>query len=103
MHTEVSGALGHHLAVHLGREPRAEELALAGALRSLNVGGNDTLLRLDAVKARCGISRAQIYALVAEGRFPRPRRVDGTRVAVWSLAEVSAWISAQLAGGTHAE
>jgi len=54
-----------------------------------------SFLRLDAVLARCGISRSTLYRLIAEGRFPAPRRINGTRISVWLSSDVDQWIGSQ--------
>ena len=54
------------------------------------------LLRLPAVLARTGLSRSQIYRLVAAGRFPRPVRLAGTTSKAWSSTAVTAWIESQI-------
>lgn len=56
----------------------------------------EALLRLESVKARVGISRSQIYAMIADGRFPKPIRVRGTRVSVWNSGAIDHWIAAQI-------
>jgi prophage regulatory protein len=53
------------------------------------------LLRVRDVCELTGLSRSGLYRLVAEGRFPRQRRISH-KIARWSAAEVAAWISAQL-------
>ncbi len=50
------------------------------------------LLRLDDVRQLTGFSKSTIYTLAARGRFPKPIRL-GWRFAVWSEAEVRAWIA----------
>jgi prophage regulatory protein len=54
-----------------------------------------SFLRLDAVLARCGISRSTLYRLVAEGRFPSPRKIGGTRISVWLSTDIDQWIGSQ--------
>ncbi|SMH43468.1 helix-turn-helix transcriptional regulator [Mesorhizobium australicum] len=54
------------------------------------------LLRLPVVLARTGLSRSQLYRLVAAGRFPRPVGLGGTAAKAWSSAAVSEWIRDQL-------
>lgn len=49
------------------------------------------LLRLPAVKQMTGLGRSTIYKLMAEGRFPCPRRISNRSVA-WSMADVGHWI-----------
>ncbi len=56
----------------------------------------EALLRLDAVKARCGLGRSTIYALIAEDRFPSPIHIRGTRVSVWSASAIEQWIATQI-------
>jgi prophage regulatory protein len=55
-----------------------------------------SLMRLDAVAERVGIRKTSIYDLVKRGKFPQPHHIAGTRVSVWSSAEVTLWIQRQL-------
>ncbi|MEH3101621.1 helix-turn-helix transcriptional regulator [Sphingomonas adhaesiva] len=56
----------------------------------------ERLLRIDEVTRRVGLSRAKVYAMIADGIFPKPYRV--TRGAVrWRDIEVSEWIAGILA------
>ncbi len=55
-----------------------------------------TLLRLPAVLARTGLSRSQLYRLVAAGKFPRPVTLAGTAAKAWSSAAVSQWCADQI-------
>lgn len=50
------------------------------------------LLRLGDVLRMTALSKTTIYGLIAQGRFPKPIRL-GWRLAVWSEAEVRAWIA----------
>lgn len=53
----------------------------------------DRFLRLPQVQERVGLGKTKIYALIAEGRFPRPYPL--TRRAVrWSEQEVWDWMDA---------
>lgn len=56
---------------------------------------SDSILRLPAVKARCGLSRSSIYKRVAEGDFPAPVPLGGRAVG-WSEREVSDWIKSRI-------
>lgn len=56
---------------------------------------SDSILRLPAVKARCGLSRSSIYKRVAEGDFPAPVPLGGRAVG-WSEREVSEWIESRI-------
>lgn len=53
-----------------------------------------TLLKREAVQERTSLSRAYIYALVKQGKFPSPVRLAARRVA-WRSDEIDAWIAAR--------
>jgi len=56
------------------------------------------LLRLPAVLALVGVSKATLYRWAKHGMFPQPRALTLTRSTVaWSAAEVHAWIGSKLA------
>lgn len=55
-----------------------------------------TLKRLPEVKARCGLSRSEIYRRIAAGDFPKPIKL-GERASAWAEHEVTAWIAARIA------
>ena len=57
-----------------------------------------TLLRIGKVSDSSGISRAYIYQLCKEGRFPKPVSLvpGGTSVA-WVATEVDDWILGRIA------
>lgn len=55
------------------------------------------LLRLPAVLALVGVSKATLYRWVGAGMFPQSRALTPTRSTVaWSAAEVYAWITAKV-------
>jgi prophage regulatory protein len=54
------------------------------------------LQRLPEVKARCGLSRSEIYRRVSMGDFPAPVKL-GERASAWPEHEVSAWIASRIA------
>ena len=56
------------------------------------------LLRLSEVRSRVPYSRATIYRLVADGKFPRSYHLGGKAV-FWLEAEVDNWISEHVAAG----
>lgn len=56
----------------------------------------ESLLRMQAVMDRTGFKRSKLYALVAEGKFPRPVKIEGC--AVWRKSQIDAWIADRLAG-----
>ena len=62
----------------------------------------ENILRLHAVKARCGLSRSTIYLRVASGDFPSPISL-GARSIGWLESEVNAWIAARIAGHRKAQ
>lgn len=52
-------------------------------------------LRLPQVQMQVGLSRSQIYKLMAEERFPASKKV-GTRIAVWLSSDIQAWKQARI-------
>ena len=56
------------------------------------------LLRLPAVLALIGVSKATLYRWANAGMFPQSRALTPTRSTVsWSAAEVHDWIASKLA------
>ena len=53
-----------------------------------------TLLKRAEVERRTSFSKAYIYRLVSEGKFPRPVRLAARRVA-WRSDEIDQWIASQ--------
>lgn len=49
----------------------------------------DTLLRLQAVMDRTGMKRAKLYGMIADGKFPKPIKIDGC--AVWPASAIDRW------------
>lgn len=56
----------------------------------------EALLRLEAVKARTGLSRSLIYRLIAEASFPRAIHIAKSRVSVWPSSAIDAWVKSQI-------
>lgn len=52
------------------------------------------LLNLAEVAARLRLSKSTLYRLLAENRFPKPRRLSRARV-VWAESEIEAWLEAK--------
>lgn len=61
----------------------------------------DSLLRMEQVKARTGLSRSSVYAKVASGDFPKPVTI-GSRAVAWVESEISAWIQARIENSRRA-
>jgi prophage regulatory protein len=55
----------------------------------------NVILRIHSVKARTGLPRSSLYALIASGHFPKPIHL-GARSIGWIEAEVEGWISARI-------
>jgi len=55
-----------------------------------------SLLRLPAVLQRTGLSRSQLYRLIAAGKFAPPHHLAGTRASAWSSEDVNQWIRQQI-------
>lgn len=56
----------------------------------------DRTLRRRDVEARTGLSRSTLYAMMAQGTFPRPVRL-GERAVGWPESEIAAWLEARKA------
>lgn len=52
--------------------------------------------RIRKVTETTGLPRSTIYALAAEGRFPKPVKITGCRASGWDSLAVQAWIDEQL-------
>lgn len=59
-------------------------------LDSSQVADELRMLRLPAVITRTGISRATIYRLIAEGKFPKQAKIGGS--AVWAETEIQRYL-----------
>jgi prophage regulatory protein len=53
---------------------------------------DEKIIRLKTVLARTGLSRSTVYRMVANGSFPRQRRI-GIQATGWYQSEVEEWIS----------
>lgn len=56
----------------------------------------DSIVSFKAVASRLGLSRAQIYAMVAYGDFPRPVRLSERRVGFVAL-DIDLWLERRIA------
>ncbi len=52
------------------------------------------LLRLESVTDATGFRKTKLYALIKQGRFPSPIRIDGA--SLWPESEVAGWIQQQI-------
>ena len=53
------------------------------------------LLRLKQVTFKVGLSRSQIYKLIAKGLFPEQTKI-GPKISVWPEQRIDQWINNQL-------
>jgi prophage regulatory protein len=53
------------------------------------------IIRLPVVINRTGLKRSTIYALIAEGRFPKQIKL-GTKASGWLESEVDQWIESRI-------
>lgn len=58
----------------------------------MSIENYPSFLRLPQVRERTGYSRATIYSLMAQGKFPRAVAL-GARAVAWLDSEVTAWIN----------
>ena len=57
----------------------------------------ELFIRLPEVRQRVGMSKSQIYKLIAQEQFPKP--VKGSRrISCWVVAEVEQWAQEQIDG-----
>ncbi len=56
-----------------------------------------TILRLPSVLQITGLSRSTIYAMMAEGIFPKPIKL-GKRAVGWKDTDVAAWVDDRAQG-----
>ncbi|HFY0602177.1 TPA: helix-turn-helix transcriptional regulator [Legionella pneumophila] len=54
-----------------------------------------TVLRLETVKKRTGISRSNIYKLMSESLFPKSISL-GARAVGWIESEINEWIEQRI-------
>lgn len=52
------------------------------------------ILRRSEVEAFTGLSRSTIYAMMAEGEFPKPIKL-GKRAVGWREADIAAWLESR--------
>jgi prophage regulatory protein len=61
----------------------------------IELNNPERIIRLQAVKARCGLSRSTLYNRMAAGEFPTPISL-GARSVGWVESEINAWITARI-------
>lgn len=96
-HTRYIG-LAYCLARSEERPKRTRESvmkSLTKAVPSETRRSAQSLLRLPVVKARTGLSRSSIYAMVAAGEFPSQIPI-GKRAVGFLESEIDAWISGRI-------
>lgn len=57
-------------------------------------------LRLKQVVLKVGLSRSQIYKLIAKGLFPEQTKI-GSKISVWPEHAIDQWISRQIEGSVQ--
>ena len=55
-----------------------------------------TVYRLPKVVQTTALSRSTLYAMMADGRFPKPVKL-GERAVGWPEAEITAWLEGRKA------
>ncbi len=56
------------------------------------------LLRIKSVTDRVGLSKSQVYKMIAKSEFPAPIKV-ASKVSAWSSDHIDLWIQQQIEGG----
>lgn len=54
----------------------------------------DKILRRTQVEERIGLSRSTLYAMIAEGTFPKPIRI-GKRAVGWTESSLNDWLTSK--------
>ena len=62
----------------------------------------EVLLRRKQVEERTGLARSSIYALIQEGKFPKPIPLTERTVA-WAESSIDAWIQERIAAANSLE
>ena len=57
----------------------------------------ELFIRLPEVRQRVGMSKSQIYKLIAQDQFPKPVKVS-RRISCWVVAEIEQWVQEQIDG-----
>ena len=57
---------------------------------------SERICRLPDVKAQTGLSRSTLYAMMADGRFPKPMKL-GERAVGWAETEIAKWVETRKA------
>ncbi|MFW1754596.1 helix-turn-helix transcriptional regulator [Acinetobacter wanghuae] len=65
-------------------------------LKPLFEASNTRLIRRKEVQAKTGLGASSIYALMSEGKFPKPITLSIRRVA-WIESDVDLWIAERIA------
>ncbi len=75
---------------------RARKQTILGA--SLKNGQYDTMtiLRRPKVEQITGLSRSTLYAMIAEGTFPKPVKL-GKRAVGWRESDIADWLDSRAA------
>lgn len=55
----------------------------------------ETFIRRKALEAKLGLSCSTIYAMMAEGKFPRPIKI-GRRAVGWRDTDIQAWVRSKV-------
>jgi len=69
---------------------------------SVTIAHDDRFLRMSAVVQLTGVSRAHVYFLAKEGRFPRPYKLS-QKSSAWLLSELTAWMQERVSNRQEAE
>ena len=56
----------------------------------------ERILKRPEVEARTALSRSTLYAMMAEGQFPKPVKL-GARAVGWVESEIAAWLESRKA------
>jgi prophage regulatory protein len=53
------------------------------------------VLRMAQLRQKIPFSESHLYALISQGRFPKPFQIFGGRASFWYEDDIDEWLSAQ--------
>ena len=53
------------------------------------------VLRMAQLREKIPCSESHLYALISQGRFPKPFQIVGGRASFWYEEDIDEWLSAQ--------
>lgn len=55
------------------------------------------ILRIEDVTLKSGLPKSTVYKAIADGKFPAPMKLLGSKASGWLESDIDAWIDARVA------